>query len=281
MYQYISRKLGLGIAGRHEDYGISSDLAVIVNLYERLFDISKVKTNNGKDIGNLSTTQKWDYYFIKCRLWLLNRRIGLLEKLVRRFGNSSKTIPVPNNQVLFDQKTRETSFTPAFYEALCEFYDSAEREILIFTPDFSSEVFNDQVTRKLADIVSRGVVLRIIVKNSDLSRPHNSPQAIDKLKLQLQNLSSEDLDRLLFIQINTGVPERLTKFLDSCDSAFSVVDRKHFRYRMLSSYVLDTGIFVLNAVSSISSGLLINSLVYEVFIKASSMIRKYQDENHL
>ena len=250
---------------------LESDLDVIVSLYEKLLGMGQGKKNDKRK--NIALSQKSYYYWLKLRLWFLAQKLDYLEKFAR---SGSESISVPSDQVYFDKQSKEVRFMPAFDEALCDFYESANQEILIFTPDFSSAVFSAQVVKKLANIVSRGVVLRIIVKNSDSSRQNTSPKALEDLKLELKGIPSDKLNRLLTIQVNTGVPERLTRFLDSCSSAFSVVDRKHFRYRMLSEYVLDAGIFVFNAAHSMSSGLLINSLVHEVFIKASEMIDKYQ-----
>ena len=270
--------------GIEEERNSISDILTIIDTHLRLLDLGGYEVRLGK---KLAGSRLFDHQKLKLKKWLLNkdalpsyfigRKINLLDILTRPH---TSTIRVPKHQATIDKAAGEMQFKPDFNEALCNFYGIAKKEILIFTPNFSEKIYNNAVVAKLAELVDRGVTVRIIVKNSEFSKAGTEPEALKTLKLKLDSRNLvEPSEGVLVSQLNSGVPPRLTKFLDSCTSAFSVVDRKHFRYRQISSNVYDAGIFVFNAEHYVASNALISSLIFEVFAKSSKMISTYQNES--
>ena len=183
-----------------------------------------------------------------------------------------------------DEQSSPNHSNEAFSSCLCDFYGVAKKEILIFSPDFSDEIFTESVTEVLATKVKEGVHLKIIVKNSKHFSPDRVGSTFSGLleKLSSKGIHTDDLGKgnNHELIVNSGKPTKASRLFESCNSAFSTIDNTHYRYRDISDISRsrnDYGVFVFFAEGDSFARKFLNVIRQELFPRFSRIVRKGQN----
>ena len=182
-----------------------------------------------------------------------------------------------------DEQSSPSRSNESFSSCLCDFYGVAKKEILIFSPDFSDEIFTDSVTDVLAAKVEEGVRLKIIVKNSKNFGSERVRATFNGLveKLSLKGIHTDDLGQgnNHELIVNSGKPTKASRLFESCNSAFSIIDNTHYRYRDISNISRsrnDYGVFVFFAEGDSFARKFLNVIREELFPRFSRIVLKGQ-----
>ena len=179
-------------------------------------------------------------------------------------------------------------YNEAFSSCLCKFYSMAQKEIIIFSPDFSDEVFTESVTDVLAAKVEEGVSLKIIVKNSKNFGADNMSDTFNGLveKLIARGLYTDDcgIGENHELIVNSGAPKRASDLFESCNSAFSIIDNMHYRYRDVSRVSEDKndyGVFVFFASEEPFARKFIDIIRNDLFPRFLKIVRRAQSKRRM
>ena len=226
------------------DDTVKQDLAILSSIAARI----KLpdSESSGSDVYTKAINSLKEYRDADTDAYLVNQAVDLDSDSVDLNNFKIEARDIADGSAEFERC--QQGIPGYFHYCLADFYKLARKEINIFSPDFSDEIFTDCVLDVLADKVRGGVQLTIIIKDSkyhDTLNPETKKSLLNKLKQKGVDIGNySDSGPKYKIITNSGVPPIASQLLESCTSAFSIIDDIHYRYRDTSPGANDSGVFL-------------------------------------